>query len=135
MAKEARAIPDMVDNGYISDKSQLAEVYQSVDIVWTPADTTYLSRPGIEALASGIPVVVPDVVPYLGADSTTRIPRSLVQPGCGWIVDGDDDTEVKDLLRSLNSTPPSVETHERCRRYAESHHSVSNIDEITSRLA
>lgn len=134
MAHAARSIPGMVDNGYVSDQSKLAEIYQSVDVVWAPADVTYLSRPGIEALASGTPVICPDVVPIQGRTATERVPKSLIPKDCGWVFDGEEDSEVEALLRSLNSSLETDSMHEACRTHAAKCHSVQNIQAVTDRL-
>jgi glycosyltransferase involved in cell wall biosynthesis len=114
--------------GYVSSQKALAEYYANADVTWAPADVDYLSRPGIEALASGCPVVVSDIscVPPRD-DGSVRIPRSLVPVGAGWVVDGGDDEEALGLLARLARTEGQVADPSFCRSFAREHHSPDNI--------
>jgi glycosyltransferase involved in cell wall biosynthesis len=117
--------------GYVSGRESLAEYYRWADLVWAPADVDYLSRPGVEALACGRPVLVSDI-PAVGGkcDGSIRIPRSLVPEGVGWVVDGMDDHEVIDLLERLIAAEGPLAEPIRCRSYARDQFSSDNIATI-----
>lgn len=114
--------------GYVSGSESLTEYYRWADVVWAPADIDYLSRPGVEALASGCPVLISDI-PAVGGkcDGSVRIPRSLVPAEVGWIVDGFDDREVVALLKRLASTEGPLADPLVCRTYAHDRFSSDNI--------
>ena len=117
--------------GYVSGSESLAEYYRWADLVWAPADVDYLSRPGVEALACGCPVLVSDVPAVEGkCDGSIRIPRSLVPEGVGWVVDGVDDREVMDLLERLSLVEGPLADPVTCRTYARDHFSSDNIATI-----
>lgn len=112
--------------GYISDVEELAHVYGRSDVVWAPADVTYLSIPGVEALASGCPVIVSDRVAVdVKADVGVRVARDLVLPPLGIVVGSDDEALV--ALRSWAETGIDEATRRICRDYAEEHHSDRNL--------
>jgi glycosyltransferase involved in cell wall biosynthesis len=117
--------------GYVDSRSELRKYYDWADLTWAPADVDYLSRPGVEALASGCPVIVSDIPAVSGkSDGRVRIPRSLVPSGTGWVVDGSKDSEALQLLRKLSSEENAVGDRRICREYARAKYSVQNIDEI-----
>jgi glycosyltransferase involved in cell wall biosynthesis len=117
--------------GYVSGRQSLAEYYRWADLVWAPADVDYLSRPGVEALACGRPVLVSDI-PAVGGkcDGSIRIPHSLVPEGVGWVVDGLDDHEAIELLERLVAAEGPIADPDRCRSYARAEFSSDNIDAI-----
>lgn len=117
--------------GYISDTNELANLYNSVDIVWAPADIDYLSRPGVEALASGTPVIISDIPAVSGKqDETVRIPRDLIPLDVGWVVDGVDDSEAISTLNNLYSKTGSIASPRVCREFAQKNFSSTNINLI-----
>jgi glycosyltransferase involved in cell wall biosynthesis len=110
---------------YVEDRDALASLYGNADIVWAPADSTYLSSPGVEGLAAGCPVIVSDIPAVdARAEAGVRIPRDLVPPEIGFVVDGEDDREALALLRRLAHTGVSMQMRAVCRRFAARHHSV-----------
>jgi glycosyltransferase involved in cell wall biosynthesis len=117
--------------GYVSGREALADYYRWADLVWAPADVDYLSRPGVEALACGRPVVVSDI-PAVGGkcDGSIRIPHSLVPEGVGWVVDGMDDHEAIDLIERLVAVKGPLADPVRCRSYARDQFSSDNIGAI-----
>ncbi|MBU6494866.1 MAG: glycosyltransferase [Acidobacteria bacterium] len=117
---------------YVSDRRELAQYYQWAELVWSPADVDYLSRPGVEALACGRPVIVSDV-PAVGGknDGTIRIPKTLVPRGIGWVVDGTNDAEAETLIRNLSLQDKPVADQNLCREFALERFSAKNIGKIT----
>lgn len=121
--------------GYIHDRTELAAVYAAADIVWAPADTTYLSLPGVEALASGCPVIVSDVpAVWSHAAAGKRVPRDLIPSDVGFVVAGTDDSEAIGVVREVAREGIADSMREACRRYAQCHHGSRNIDRATRLL-
>lgn len=121
--------------GYIEDRDAVARVYGQADVVWAPADSTYLSIPGAESLAAGNPLIVSDVPAVeMRAAAGVRIPRDLVPPYIGKVVDGIDDSEAINYLRRLAKDGIATEQRTTCRAYAMSHHHPSNATLVTSQL-
>jgi glycosyltransferase involved in cell wall biosynthesis len=119
--------------GYVSGRESLAEYYRWAELVWAPADVDYLSRPGVEALACGRPVLVSDIPAVDGkCDGSIRIPHSLVPDGVGWVVDGMDDRGVIDLLERLASSEDPLAEPASCRAYARERFSSDNITAIAN---
>ncbi len=120
--------------GYVADKNRLAEIYAEADVVWAPADVTYVSIPGAEGLASGCPLVIsarPAVFPH--ARRGLKVPRGLVPEGLGEVVDGD--AEAESYLRGLARDGIDLETRARCRAYAGDRYSERNLDRVSAELA
>ena len=117
--------------GYLSSRSALKDWYDWADVTWAPADVDYLSRPGVEALASGCPVVVSDV-PAVGGkcDGSIRIPRDLVPKTVGAVVDGMDDSEALALLGRWATGAGSPGDRLACRAFASDKFSSRNIGRI-----
>lgn len=120
---------------YIEGRNEMAILMSQSTLVWAPADTTYLSRPGIEALATGIPVVVTDI-PALGSKIGTneRVPKELLPTGIGWVVDGDDDREVIDLFWKVWGLGIPVSQREACRSFAAAHHGTQIVDSLVDAI-
>jgi glycosyltransferase involved in cell wall biosynthesis len=121
--------------GYIADVDELAEVYATSDVVWAPADTTYVSIPGAEALAAGCRVIVSDIPAVeVKAAAGDRVARDLLPSEIGAVVDGATDDEAAALLRRWSADGISLETREHCRSYAAEHHSSANLRIITDAI-
>jgi glycosyltransferase involved in cell wall biosynthesis len=121
--------------GYVSERAQLADIYSKTDIVWAPADVDYLSLPGVEALASGCPIIVsnlPAVWPK--AKAGMRIPRDLIPADVGRVVDGENDDEAVAYVRSLGRGGIPATMREACRHYAEARHGPEAIRQVTQLL-
>jgi glycosyltransferase involved in cell wall biosynthesis len=112
--------------GYLNDKRTLATLYAEADIVWAVADDTYLAKPGVEALATGTPLIVPDVpAVHVRASAGIRVPRDLVPPSVAWIVDGEDVAASRELIAEMISSPPARSIE--CREFAREHYSHANV--------
>ena len=121
--------------GYVDDLDELAQIFGTADVVWAPADTTYLSLPGVEGLAAGCPVIVSDIPAVdVRAKTGVRVPRDLVRPPLGYVVDGTDDDEALTLLRQLSRDGIDSETRELCRAHALSLHSPRNLQLVVDEL-
>jgi glycosyltransferase involved in cell wall biosynthesis len=124
--------------GYIADKHELAAQFANADVVWGAADVTYVTLPGIEALAAGCPVVISDVpAVFTHADAGLRVPRAIIPPEVGAVVDGDDDDDAEAIerLRRWATEGVSLETRRACREYARRNHSSHNIDPVVAALS
>jgi glycosyltransferase involved in cell wall biosynthesis len=120
--------PNVEQVGYVADVDRLADVYANADIVWAAADETYLAIPGIEGLAAGCPLIVGDIPAVdVKARVGARVPRDLVMPPLGVVVDGRRDDEAFAVLRSWAATGVKLSERKRCREYARSFHSRDNL--------
>lgn len=121
--------------GYIEDRQELASVYEACDIVWAPADATYLSRPGVEALAAGCPVIVSDIpAVQVRAQRGIRVPHNLIPASIGRVVPGEEDDSALAFLRQLASDGIRPEMRQACRAFAVENHGPQNIELVTSML-
>lgn len=127
--------PGTTSHGYVDDLDRLAAIYGQADAVWAPADTTYLSLPGVEGLAAGCPLIVSDI-PAVDprVDAGERVPRDLVPEPVGTVVDGTDDREAIALLRALAANGIDGKTRSFCRAYALRYHSPANLQLVLSAL-
>jgi glycosyltransferase involved in cell wall biosynthesis len=122
---------NLVQLGYLSSIDRLAEAYGSADVVWAAADVTYVAIPGVEGLASGCPLIVGDVPAVdVKARSGSRVPRDLVRPPLGVVVDGEEDGEAVTVLRAWAATGVEISQRERCREHARSFHSARNLQVV-----
>lgn len=121
--------PGLNHVGYVGDQRRLAELYAAADVVWAPADVTYVSIPGVEGLASGCPLIIsatPAV--FTHAEQGLKVPIDIVPPEVGRVVDEDGDAER--TLREWAKAGIELETRRRCRAYAERRHSDRNIEPL-----
>lgn len=119
--------------GYVSDKRKLATLYADSDVVWAPADVTYIAIPGAEGLAAGCPLIVsatPAV--FAHARAGQKVPESLLPDAVARVVDRDQEAEA--VLRDWAAVGISLETRERCRAYAEERYSTANISRVAEAL-
>ncbi|MDG6921208.1 MAG: glycosyltransferase [Nitrososphaerota archaeon] len=106
--------------GFISDSERLAELYNAADLVWGIADTTYLARSGVEALACGTPIFVPLVPGVLKkAQAGVRVPTTLIPKSIGWVIDDEDVDSLRALLTQLSTSSQTDNMREACRTFAE----------------
>jgi glycosyltransferase involved in cell wall biosynthesis len=123
--------PNLEALGYIADVDRLAGVYATADVVWAPADVTYLSIPGVEALAAGCPVLVSDIPAVeVKAGVGVRVARDLVTEPIGLVVDGVNDEEAIDALRAWAANGISTSSRQACRDFAQRHHSADNLSMV-----
>lgn len=88
--------------GYISERLSLQKYYVIADLVWSYADETYLARPAVEALASGTPIIIPDVpAVFIKRIKGKRISKALMPEDIGFIVDHTDIEGIIKLILSL----------------------------------
>ena len=126
--------------GYIGDRIRLRKFYTVADIVWSFADSTYIARPAVEALACGTPIMLPDAPAVLNkAVQNVRIDHDLMPKGVGWIVNKDDIKGISGLVLEIKRGKGVDDTmRTRCRSYAKSNHSMKNFEivaEILNQLA
>jgi glycosyltransferase involved in cell wall biosynthesis len=122
--------------GYVADKHRLASLYTTADVAWAAADVTYVTLPGVEALAAGCPLLIPDVpAVFTHAQAGEKVPRSLIPEDVCALVDSRSDDEATTVLRNWAAAGIAESTRERCRRYAADRYSARNIDPFVEALA
>ena len=118
--------PNIRYMGYVADRERLKELYTIADIVWTYADETYVARPGIEALACGTPIILPNVVAAT-VKHNTRVRGDVIPPEVGWIVDIRDMPGIERLVREIKERGLATERRRACVNYAIHRHSIENL--------
>jgi glycosyltransferase involved in cell wall biosynthesis len=131
--EEAARVAGATVVGYLSEKRELADVYAGADVVWAPADVTYLSLPGAEALAAGCPIVV-SATPAVSSHAAAglKVPRDLIPASVGRVVDADD--EAEEVLRGWRASGIAIATRASCRAYAATRHSPANLEPVLDAL-
>lgn len=127
--------PGLTHLGYVADKHALAAHVGAADVAWGAADVTYVTIPGVEALAAGCPLLIPDVpAVFTHADAGQKVPRSIIPLEVGAVVDGKDDAEAIVLLRRWADDGILLDQRRACREYARAHHSDRNIQPLVAEL-
>ncbi|MHB1739701.1 MAG: glycosyltransferase [Actinomycetes bacterium] len=134
LESEVRGLNGAKVLGYVWERGKLAELFAWADVTWAPADITYLSRPGVEALASGCPIIVSDIPAVEQRPKGERIPKTLIPKGVGWVVDGVSDEEAVQLVGSLRDGGVPSGMRQMCREYAWRHYSPYNARRAASLL-
>jgi len=100
--------------GLVQDRSQLAEYYQSADIFVFPSRSEGLGNVVLEAMASGLPVVVTDL-PVLS---------KVIRDGeNGITIPVENSSAIAQLINRLFADPVlSKKLAENARKYVEAHH-------------
>ncbi len=113
--------------GYVSDKERLAEVYRKSDILWGLADDTYVAKPVVEALACGVPSVIPRrSAVWARQIAGVSVPDTLVSAPTGWLVDDGRPDAVRELLLELRDSD-RTSWPAQCRALAVERYSAKNI--------
>jgi glycosyltransferase involved in cell wall biosynthesis len=116
--------------GYVQDRRTLHAFYSACDIVCAPIEETYLSRPAVEALASGTPVLAPDMpAVYKKQLANVRIKSRMLPESVGWVVSaGDLESMVRVVLDARKNAPALRAMGENCRAFAMERYGPDNID-------
>ncbi len=118
--------------GYIKDRAELKKLYETADVVWSFADTTYLALPAIEALACGKPIVIPKYAAIMGSHET--VDTTLVPSKVGWIVDTDSQDYIINLLNMLVDKKPYLSMHNDCTNLAKKRYSKKNVEAVANKI-
>jgi glycosyltransferase involved in cell wall biosynthesis len=115
---------------YIGSKEELSKYYKAADLLWSYADETYLAKPAVESLASGTPILIPDVPALIKkAKEKIRINTSLVPKEIGWIVDKENLDEIIKLIIGLKENRLILKKMKNnCYKFALERHSKKNIE-------
>ncbi|MCL4386049.1 MAG: hypothetical protein M1326_07035 [Cyanobacteria bacterium] len=99
-------------------------------MLWSYADETYLAKPAVESLASGTPILIPDVPALIKkAKEKIRINTSLVPKEIGWIVDKENLDEIIKLIIGLKENRLMLnKMKNNCYKFALERHSKKNIE-------
>lgn len=118
--------------GYISERPLLHKYYAIADLVWSYADETYLARPAAEALASGTPVILPNVPAVLiKRIKGKRISKKLIPKNVGFIVNHTNIEEIVKLILVLKKRRHLLEyMGESARKYAQKKYSSKHLKAV-----
>lgn len=99
------------DFGWLHDEKELAEIYAAADIFLMPSTAEAFGVMAIEAMASGLPVIVMD---------GTALPRVVDAPNCGLSFPCGDVSEFMRLtLELLSDKEKRIAIGKKCRNLAE----------------
>ena len=120
--------------GYVGDSAKLARLYTCADLVWSYADETYVARPGIEGLASGSPILIPNTPALTKKRARGIVIRDDVIPkSVGWIVDSDP-MLIASMLFDIKTRGLAFKMRDDCTEYAKSKHSRRNMAPVIELL-
>jgi glycosyltransferase involved in cell wall biosynthesis len=120
---------------YLSNREMLKKMYQHADVLWSYADKTYLSMPAVEALTSGTPIIIPYIQPFgKDNDPSVRIGNDVVPKKIGWLIDPNNQNEIRNLLLTLYRRKISHQTRLDCRAYAKMRYSKKNQDSVLIKI-
>jgi glycosyltransferase involved in cell wall biosynthesis len=122
--------------GYIGDRKKIKKIYDNSDILWSYADETYLSLPATEALASGLPLIIPKY-PGMHQKSNKKftISEKIVPKKIGWLIDPENTSECLRLIKKLQKNGISLKMRLDCIEYAKKNYSSSNLSETIDRIS
>jgi len=138
LRKEILVLSKEMDNvkffGYVQKVDALADLFTAADMVWGIADTTYLARTAVEALACGTPIIIPNVPGVAEkAERGMKIPPDMIPPEIGFIIDDTDIDAEKELILHLASGA-LARNSQACREYAIAHNSSDDYVKLIQRL-
>lgn len=123
VADLGKAYPYIKYGGYINEKTELTQLYQWADVVWSFADVTYLALPAVEALACDTPIIIPKFAAIAGKDEL--IMPSLVPDSIGWLVDPFNQNDVAFIMEKIQTKKDY--SNKNCLEYARKHYSSENL--------
>lgn len=105
--------------GYLSDRRELGKYYLTADLTWTYGDETYIAKPGIESLAAGTPIFLPDTpaIPKK-KEQGKKVQKDLIPRTVGWIMDGSDRGSMIETVKTLMETRSTESMRPEARRFA-----------------
>jgi|694.fasta_scaffold03438_9 teichuronic acid biosynthesis glycosyltransferase TuaC len=115
--------------GFVTDRVLLREFYAIGDVCWTFADDTYVAKPGIESLAVGTPLMIPNTAAIIEKfEVGGKIDPHLIPNKVGWIVNDDNLSEVANLIKEIVVDRKTDSMRNDCHAYAQDKHSYKNIE-------
>lgn len=115
--------------GFVKEREKLKELFTIADLTWTFADETYIAKPGIESLALGTPLLVPETAAITEKYNLgIKIRATLVPSEIGWIVSDSYFDKNAQLIKDLSENTDRVTSMRiACSTYAKEKYSQSNI--------
>lgn len=121
--------------GYVNNRQKLGELYSGADVTWSCADETYLAIPAIESLASGTPIIIPNVAAIPGKiEKRVRIRTELVPKEIGWQIDPFDDEKVLETLKEIQQKNLTSKMFDSCRETAKKKYSKMNLENTVDKI-
>ena len=92
----------VIDNGLVSDENLMADLYAASDIYLMPSVAESFGLMAVEAMSSGLPVIV---------SKGTALPEVTFTPECGILIENDDVEQFASTVTKLIENP--TERHKR----------------------
>ncbi len=120
---------DTFYKGFFVDRNSLRELYTVADLLWTFADETYVAKPGVESLALGTPLMIPNTAAIMEKFAKNiKVKDDLIPKEVGWVVNDDDSDGVWKLLESIYYEKlVNKDFRSNCTNYAHKNHSIENV--------
>jgi len=107
-----------VENGWVNDNNKIADLYAASDIFLMPSLGESFGLMAIEAMSSGLPVVV---------TRGTALPDITFAPECGVLIDRDNALEFASVVKRLIECPDErIRRGELGRMYALEHYKIED---------
>lgn len=107
-----------------TDKEALKEWLTAADLIWTNAETTYMSIGGVEALAVGTPIIISNEIYH----QTRIVPKDLIPEIIGWVVDHNDIDKMADLIEKIAENRLTDKMRAHAKLYALEKFSTKNLE-------
>jgi len=132
LSKESKNVSYL---GYVGDRKKMKKIYDNSDILWSCADETYLAMPATEALASGVPLLIPKY-PALHQKNHMKvmIGEEIVPKKVGWLLDTNDVNKCFMIIKKIQAEGISKKMRENCIEYAKLKYSPSNLTQTIDRI-
>jgi hypothetical protein len=102
--------------GFITDYNKYVQTISLADVCWSNSEISYLTRPAVECLLLGKPVIIPDKPAVLGLEHFRPIRTYL--PDCIHIISHDESTTnphlIYQFLQQIIKTSPSCSQIKNC---------------------
>ncbi|OPY32667.1 MAG: Glycosyl transferases group 1 [Methanomassiliicoccales archaeon PtaU1.Bin124] len=121
---------------YVNDKNLIAKLLKGADLAWSYADESYIARPGVESIASGTPVLIPDVPAVsFKAETGVKVPQDLIPENVGWIMDVSRDEKITEFLLELQRTRRTDDMRDDVLAYGRKHYSNASREEDYKKIS
>ena len=117
--------------------NELLPLYiNTANLGWGVSDTNYLSISTIEALACGVPVILPNRQ-YIGMGKErfmTKVNKMTLPPQTGFLIDDDSKKVAGKLLELENNRKILMGMKRECQNFVKEYYGYDNAEKVYKRL-